>query len=135
MKDWYLSNVRKELDHFIRFSIVGAVWTAVNIAIMWLLIDVLGLAGWLGSTIGIAVLYIGRYYNYLWLKVIEPKFWKYVYASGLFSLFMIAGMTVAVDVLGYKAFYPSIILTALSFILKFLFFKRIKLLKGNEHRD
>lgn len=128
MKAIYERYVGKDLDRFIRFSVVGGVWTAINISIIWLLVDRLNLPGWLGSGIGLVVLYIGRYYSYLVLNVIGPQFWKYVSASGIFSVFMIAAMYVAVDVLHYTGLISSIVITALSFGLKFLFFKRIKLL-------
>ncbi len=132
MNAFYNRYVGKDLDRFIRFSVVGGVWTAINIGIIWLLVDELGLPGWLGSSIGMVILYIGRYYSYLLLKVIAPRFWKYVYASGIFSLFMVGAMYVAVDLLHYTGLVSSIVITTLSFVLKFLFFKRIKLLMGSE---
>jgi putative flippase GtrA len=117
------------LSHFVRFSIAGGIWTAINIGIMWLLIDVLHLPGWLGSTIGVLVLYVGRYYTYLLMKVMEPEFWKYVSASGVFSLFIIGTMTLAVDVFHFQALYASVVVTGLSFVLKYIFFKKIDLIK------
>jgi putative flippase GtrA len=113
---------------FIRFSLAGGIWTVINIGMMWLLIDMLHFPGWLGSSIGVAVLYVGRYYTYLLLKAMQPKFWRYVSASGVFSLFIIGAMTVAVDFMNIKALYASVVVTGLSFILKYLFFKRIKLI-------
>ncbi|MCF8257033.1 MAG: hypothetical protein K9J06_05745 [Flavobacteriales bacterium] len=113
---------------FVRFSVAGGIWTVINIAMMWLLIDVWHLSGWLGSIIGVIIVYIGRYYTYLLLNAMEPKFWRYVSASGVFSLFIIGAMTVAVDFLGFKALVASVAVTALSFLLKYLFFKRIRLI-------
>lgn len=132
MKALYERYVGKDLDRFIRFSVVGGVWTAINIGIIWLLVDEWNMPGWLGSSIGMIILYIGRYYSYLLLKVIEPQFWKYVYASGAFSVFMVGAMYVAVDLWHYTGLISSIVITAMSFVLKFLFFKRIKLLIGSE---
>jgi len=117
---------------FFRFSLAGGIWTVINIAVMWLLIDELHFPGWLGSSIGVAILYVGRYYTYLLLKAMEPRFWRYVSASGVFSLFIIGAMTLAVDFLGVKALYASVVVTGLSFILKYLFFKRIKLIEQEE---
>lgn len=114
---------------FIRFSLAGGIWTVINIGMMWLLIDVMKLPGWLGSTIGMVILYIGRYYTYLLLKAMEPKFWRYVSASGVFSLLIIGSMTLAVDVLGFKALYSSIVITGLSFVFKYLFFKKVNLIR------
>lgn len=115
---------------FFRFSLAGGIWTVINIGMMWLLIDVWNLPAWLGSSIAVTILYVGRYYTYLLLKAMEPKFWRYVSASGVFSLFIIGAMTVAVDFLGFKALYASVVVTGLSFVLKYLFFKKIDLINS-----
>ncbi len=115
---------------FFRFSVAGGIWTVINIGMMWLLIDIWHLPGWLGSTIGVVVLYVGRYYTYLLLKAMEPKFWTYVSASGVFSLLIIGAMTLAVDVFGLPALYSSVVVTGLSFVFKYIFFKRIDLIRS-----
>jgi putative flippase GtrA len=114
---------------FVRFSLAGGIWTVINIGMMWLLIDVWHLPGWLGSSISIAILYVGRYYTYLILDAMEPRFWRYVSASGVFSLFIIGAMTVAVDFMGFKALMASVVITGLSFLLKYVFFKKVKLIR------
>lgn len=113
---------------FFRFSLAGGIWTVINIGMMWLLIDILHFPGWLGSSIGVAILYVGRYYTYLLLNAMQPRFWRYVSASGVFSLFIVGAMTVAVDFLDFKALYASLVVTGLSFVLKYIFFKRMKLI-------
>jgi len=113
---------------FVRFSLAGGIWTVINIGVMWLLIDELHFPGWLGSTIGVVILYVGRYYTYLLLKAMQPRFWRYVSASGVFSLFIIGSMTLAVDYLGFKALYASLVVTGMSFVLKYLFFKKLDLI-------
>lgn len=115
---------------FFRFSLAGGIWTAINIGMMWLFIDVWQLAGWLGSTLSIVILYVGRYYTYLMLDAMEPRFWRYVSASGIFSLLIIGAMTLAVDFMGCKALYASMVITGMSFLLKYVFFKKIKLIRA-----
>lgn len=115
---------------FVRFSLAGGIWTVINIGMMWLMIDMWHLPGWLGSTIGVVVLYVGRYYTYLFLKAMEPRFWRYVSASAVFSLFIIGAMTVAVDLLGFMAAPSSVVVTALSFVLKYFFFKKVDLIRS-----
>lgn len=114
---------------FFRFSLAGGIWTVINIGMMWLLIDVWHLPGWLGSTLSIVILYIGRYYTYLMLNAMEPMFWRYVSASSVFSVFIIGAMTVAVDFMDFKALYASIVITGLSFLLKYVFFKKVNLIR------
>ncbi|MFT4981498.1 MAG: hypothetical protein ACI9UR_001352 [Bacteroidia bacterium] len=88
--------------------------------------------GWLGALIGYVVLYIGRYYSYLLLKVIEPQFLKYVYSTMAFTLVMWVLKTISIDFLDLTAALVSPVIAASGFILKYFFYKSINLLKSEE---
>jgi hypothetical protein len=103
--------------------------TAINIGSDILLIDHWNLPGWLGALIGYVILYIGRYYSYLWLKVLEPQFWKYVYSTAIFTAVMWGMKIVATDFLEYPAMVASPVITLLAFVLKYFFYKSIRLIK------
>ena len=121
--------VRKDWDRFLRYSLVGAIWTVFNIGSDIVLIDYWTLPGWLGTLIGLVILYIGRYFSYLLLKVIEPQFFKYVYSTAIFTLLIWGLKIVALDVLEYKAMIASPIITVVAFVFKYFFYKSIGLLK------
>lgn len=127
--EWLTNLFKKDLSTFVRFSLVGAVWTAINIGSDILLIDHWNLPGWLGALIGYVILYIGRYYSYLWLKVLEPQFWKYVYSTAIFTAVMWGMKIVATDFLEYRAMIASPVITLLAFVLKYFFYKSIRLIK------
>jgi putative flippase GtrA len=127
--EWLTNLFKKDLSTFVRFSLVGAVWTAINIGSDILLIDHWNLPGWLGALIGYVILYIGRYYSYLWLKVLEPQFWKYVYSTAIFTAVMWGMKIVATDFLEYPAMIASPVITLLAFVLKYFFYKSIRLIK------
>ena len=127
--EWLTNLFKKDLSTFVRFSLVGAVWTAINIGSDILLIDHWNLPGWLGALIGYVILYIGRYYSYLWLKVLEPQFWKYVYSTAIFTAVMWGMKIVATDFLEYPAMVASPVITLLAFVLKYFFYKSIRLIK------
>ena len=55
MMDKLKQLLKKDLSTFVRFSIVGAVWTAVNIASDVLLIDA-ELPAWLGAFVSYVIL-------------------------------------------------------------------------------
>lgn len=130
--DWIKNLLKKDFSTFVRFAVVGAVWTAINIGSDILLIDYLDLPGWLGAIISYVILYVGRYYTYLIFKVIEPQFWKYVYSTLVFTLIMWGMKVVAIDVLEYSAMVASTVITVLAFVLKYFFYKSINLLKTSE---
>ncbi len=130
--EWFRKLIRKDLSTFIRFSIVGAVWTAINIGTDVLLIDHWGLSAWLGAFVSYVILYIGRYYSYLLLQVIEPQFLKYVYSTVIFTVVMWGLKIIAIDVLEYAAMIASPVITGLAFVLKYFFYKSINLIRTND---
>ncbi|MGB0916863.1 MAG: hypothetical protein ACPGU4_04675 [Flavobacteriales bacterium] len=130
--NWLTKLFKKDLGTFVRFSLVGVIWTVLNVGSDILLIDHFNLPGWLGALIGYVVLYVGRYYSYLLLKVIEPQFWKYVYSTLAFTLTMWLIKTLAIDVFDYSAALVSPIIAAAAFVLKYFFYKSINLLKSEK---
>lgn len=126
---WLANLFKKDLNTFIRFSVVGAIWTAFNIGSDIILIDHYHLSGWLGALIGYVILYVGRYYSYILLNVIEAKFWKYVYSTIAFTIVMWGMKSFATDIMHLKAALVSPVITGVAFFLKYLFYKRIKLIK------
>lgn len=123
--------ITKDWNRFIRFSLVGAIWTAFNIGSDILFVDYWELPGWLGTLIGLVILYIGRYFSYLLLRVIEPQFLKYVYSTAIFTAFIWGLKIVALDVLDYSAMIASPIITVVAFVFKYFFYKSIGLLKND----
>lgn len=132
--EWLTKLLKTDLNTFFRFAIVGALWTVINIATDILFVDHFHMAGWLGTLIGYVILYVGRYYTYLLLKVIEPQFWKYVYATIAFTFIIWATKIVALDVFHFKALYASPVITGCSFIFKYLFYKRINLIQPKQDK-
>lgn len=129
--NWLSKLFKKNFNTFIRFSVVGAVWTVLNIGSDVALIDYLELPAWLGALIGYVLLYVGRYYSYLLLKVIQPQFWKYVFLTIAFTVVMWGLKILAIDVLDYSALIASPIITAMAFVLKYFFYKSINLLQSS----
>tara|TARA_R110002072_G_scaffold97039_1_gene213320 strand:- start:48 stop:482 length:435 start_codon:yes stop_codon:yes gene_type:complete len=122
--------VKKDWNRFIRFSVVGAVWTAFNVGSDILLVDYWDLPGWLGTLIGLSILYVGRYFSYLALKVMQPQFMKYLYSTAIFTLIIWGLKIIALDVMDYSAMVASPIITAAAFVAKYFFYKSIGLLKS-----
>jgi len=129
--EWLTKLIKKDWDRFLRFSLVGAVWTAFNIGSDILLVDYWDLPGWLGTLIGLIILYVGRYFSYLLLKVIEPQFLKYLYSTAIFTLLIWGLKIIALDVLDYSAMVASPIITTVAFVFKYFFYKSIGLLKSD----
>jgi|GEM_PF-1956227 len=133
--EWLQRLLKKELSTFVRFALVGAVWTAINIGTDILFIDNWGLPGWMGSMLSYIILYVGRYFTYLLFKVIEPQFWKYVWSTLIFTLVMWGLKILAIDYLGYSAAVASPVITIAAFVFKYFFYKSINLLKADAPKE
>jgi len=120
---------KKLANDFGKFLFVGVIWTVLSIFIMWILIDVLGMYGWLGSSIAVVIVLIGRFYTYLLVRLIHNQFIKYISANIGFSIATVGLMSLFVDILKIPAKISSPIIIGGIFILKFVFFKKIKLIK------
>ena len=129
---WLSNLLKKDLSTFVRFSIIGAIWTVLNIGSDILLVDYWELPGWLGTMIGYVILYVGRYFSYLAWNVIQPQFWKYVYSTAIFTVVMWGMKIVAIDFMDVKAMIASPVITILAFVLKYFFYKSINLLQPNK---
>ena len=130
--EWLKRLLKKDLNTFIRFSLVGAVWTIINIASDILFIDHWNLPGWLGAFLSYIILYIGRYYSYLLFDVMERQFWKYVYSTAVFTGVMWGLKILAIDLMEYPAMFASPIITGLAFVLKYFFYKSINLIRSQD---
>lgn len=130
--EWLSKLLGRELNTFMKFSIIGAVWTVINIGLDVYFVDYLEWPGWSGTLVGYVILYIGRYYSYLFWKVIQPLFWKYVYSTAIFTTVMWGMKIIAIDYLDISASIASPIITLLAFVLKYFFYKAINLLQTPE---
>ena len=120
---------RKTAKDFIKFFSVGATWTLINIFLLWLIIDIIGMSGWAGSTLVVIIAFFGRYYTYLLIDLINKHFIKYASTNATFSLATIALMSLFVDVFHLPAKISAPVIILGLFILKFLVFKKINLIK------
>lgn len=131
----WLSKVRgRKLNTFMKFSIVGAAWTVINIGLDIYFVDHLDWPGWLGTLIGYVILYVGRYYSYLAWDVIQPRFWKYVYSTAIFTAVMWILKIVAIDHFQLSASIASPVITLMAFVLKYFLYKAINLLQTPESK-
>lgn len=133
--EWFSKLLRGEVSTFMKFSIVGAIWTVVNIFLDWYFVKQLGWSVWLGTMASYVILYVGRYYSYLLVNVIQPQFWKYVYSTAIFTAVMWGMKSVAVEYFGVSITIASPAVTILAFVLKYFFYKAINLLQPSEEKQ
>ncbi len=130
--EWLNRILKKDLTTFIKFSVVGAIWTVANVAMDIAFVKYLNLPSWFGTLLSYFILYVGRYYSYLALNVIQPQFWKYAYSTIAFTAVIYLLKNAAVYMFNLPIEYASPIIAALAFVLKYPFYKSINLISNKD---
>lgn len=120
--------IKKLAGQFGKFLGVGLIWTLLSMFFMWMLIDIMGIPGWLGSSAVVALVFFGRFYTYILIGLMKHEFMKYASANIVFSLATVAGMWFFVDFLGMPAKYASVLVVGGLFVIKFGVFKKMNLI-------
>ncbi len=115
---------------FSKYLVIGVIWTFLNIFLMWLLIDYWRFPT-IYSTVGASVLlFFSKFYAYILVGLIENKFLRYTSTVIGFYIANVFLMWLFVDVIGLKAVISSTIIVVGSFVLRFVFFHKIGLIKN-----
>jgi predicted neutral ceramidase superfamily lipid hydrolase len=120
---------RKLGAKFYSFMFIGFVWSIISVVLMWLLIDVLSFAGWLGSGIIVTIALFGKYFHYTYIGLMRHKFVKFIAINASYSLFVVLFMGLAVDVFSFPAKYASPVIIGFVFIFKFLTFEMLHMFR------
>lgn len=110
------------------FVLIGLAKSVLTIAMAWLLIDIIGLSGFIGSTITTVIMFFVTYYSYVFLKVVKPRFAVYAPITITFNILQIILITLLVDYFYISgALSSAIVLTSLFFI-RYVMFRKIGLI-------
>tara|TARA_Y100000310_G_C20703195_1_gene832031 strand:- start:7637 stop:8017 length:381 start_codon:yes stop_codon:yes gene_type:complete len=113
---------------FGKFLIVGIFWTGLYIFLAWFLIDLMGIYAAIASVIIVIMGLVLRFYLYVLMRLIKKEFLKFVSANLLFSVLTVVLMTITIDMMKIPTLIVSPIIIGVLFILKFIFFIKIKLI-------
>lgn len=121
---------KKLIKDFGKFVSIGFIWSGINVMLVWLLVDFMGITALLSSTISIIVALLGRFYSYLLIGLIHPNFIKFATANVTFTLLNIALVTLAIDILKLNTLIASVTIIGGLVLLKFIVFNKINLIKN-----
>jgi len=116
--------------NFSKYLFVGISWSFLNIFLMWLFIDYLKLPTIYGASVVVVILLISKFYAYRLIGFMENKFLKYASTAIGFYLANIFFMWLFVDIVGLSTVISSTIIVFSLFILRFLTFYKVGLIKG-----
>lgn len=119
---------------FIKYLLVGIIWSLLNIAFMWLLIDKFKLPTIMGSTIVVLVLFITKFYAYSAIGFMEKNFLKYASTSIGFGAANVFLMWLFVDVFYLSTVISSTAIAYGLFFLRFVVFDKVGLIKRKDEQ-
>jgi hypothetical protein len=114
------------MRNFIKYSIIGAIFTFFNVFFNWLLIDILKLNSVLSSSIVVIVLFIGKYYTYLWTKFIQRNITGYLIISASSIILNVFFIWFFVDIIGLSALISSSFVVTSLFIVRYFMLRYLK---------
>ncbi len=121
--------VKKHTKKFSLFMVVGIIKTILSILLTGLFIDILKLDALFSSTAVVVIVFFITYMIYVSTKLVKPQFMKYTSATIGFNIATILLIWILVDYVGLSGFISSAIVTITSFVLRYLFFNIIGLIR------
>ena len=119
----------KVFFQFSKYSLVGIIATILNISLMWLLIDILNFNTKISAAIILLGLFFLKFYIYLVIDLMHNRLDKFFYVNSISIFLNWLFMWIFVDFFGISAVISSSIIVISLFILRFIVFKIIKLIK------
>ena len=124
--------IRKNSKNFSKYLVIGIIWTVIYIYIIGVVIDKIGIPTLLGSTISISLVFIGKFFTYVSVNLMNggfKNFTKYAYVD-LVSIFLnIVLVTISIDFLNIPTRISATIVVIILFIGRFFVFRFIKLIE------
>lgn len=124
-----MANASALSRQFILFAAVGLGLMLAYSAINWLLIDVLEGNPVIIAPAGICIFFLLKYWIYVALEVIHAKFITYCAANLVLLIFSAAALPLLIECSPLNAFWSTGLTFCGMFVLRFLFFYGIKLLR------
>ncbi len=128
----YLASVSAEnkmLRKIAKFLIVGGLGAILNVFLVWFFVDFLIISPFLAAILAIVLTQICKYGGYRLIGLFNKGIIKYLIAGNLFNILNIFGMWLLIDLLKLSSLIGATIVVSLLFILRFIFFDRIGLIK------
>ena len=124
-----MEKIGKIFFQFSKYSLVGIIATVLNISLMWLFIDILNFNTKIIAAIVIIALFFLKFYMYIAINLMHNRLDKFFYVNSVSAFLNWLFMWIFVDFLGISAVISSSIIVITLFVLRFIIFKIIKLIK------
>jgi len=114
---------------FTKYFTIGVTFTLLNIFLMWLLIDILGLYSAIGASITVVGLFFLKYYTYILTNFMKRNFMYYASIDIASRILNVLLVWFLIEVFHIPTVYSSSAVVLFLFFGRFIAFKKFDLLK------
>lgn len=115
--------------NFAKYLITGIIYTVLTIFLMWFIIDYIGIPTVVGASLVVVFVFFTKYYIYRAIRFMQKGFLKYTSTVISFHVANVVLMWLFVDILRIPTVISSSIVVVGLFILRFIVFYIIGLVK------
>lgn len=129
IKNFIKKNIEKYSINFQKYTFIGIIFSLLEIFFLWIFIDLLRKPTLAYSIIVIGVLTVLKFYSYVIVGMMKNRIFRYMLVLGIFYVLNVIFVWLLVELIGFSAAFSSAVISMLFFIIRFLTYDKLKLLK------
>lgn len=118
----------KYRTNFQKYTIMGVIFSLLEVFFLWIFIDLLKKPTLAYTVIIVGVLTILKFYSYVSIGMMKNRIFRYLIVLGVFYILDVVFIWMLVKI-GFSAALSSALMSMIFFILRFLVYDKVKLLK------
>lgn len=130
IKKFIGGKIRKYNINFKKYAIIGIIFSLLEVFFLWFFIDLMKKPTLAYSTVIIGILTLLKFYSYVAFGMMKNRIFRYMLVLGIFYAINVFFLWVLVEMIGLSALFSSVLLGGAFFILRFLTYDKVKLLKN-----
>jgi len=128
-REFIKRNFERNYLNFRKYVAIGAIFSLLEIFSLWVFIDIMKKPTLAYSIMIIGALTMLKFYSYVIAGMMKNRIFGYMFVLGVFYILNVVFIWLLVEVIGLSAALSSAFLAAAFFILRFLTYDKVKLLK------
>ena len=130
IKNFIKKKIGKYRINFQKYTIIGVFFSLLEVFFLWVFIDLMKKPTLAYSTVIIGILTILKFYSYVIAGMMKNIIFRYMLVLGIFYAINVVFVWLLVEMVGISAALSSVFLGVAFFILRFLTYDKMKLLKN-----
>ena len=129
IKKFMNSAYKRHYVNFKKYTIIGVTFSLLEIFFLWVFIDIMKKPTLVYAIVIVGILTVLKFYSYVLSGMMKHNFFGYIFVLIIFYIFNVLLIWLLVSI-GFSAAFSSAFLSITFFILRFLTYDELKLLKN-----